>query len=824
MRRIWTILAIAAMVAVQASHHAHAQNVVSIDASAPATAPRPVAAKLGSARNPNGQEIGVNSQYLTFDGKPWLPVMGEFHFSRYPEAEWEEEILKMKAAGVQVVSAYVIWIHHEQVEGVYDWSGQRDLRRFTELCGKHGMYVYPRIGPWAHAETRNGGLPDWVLKNSPVRQNNPIYLKEVDSFYSEVAKQLQGLLWKNGGPVIGIQIENEYHETGLGKGSEHIRTLKNMAIKDGIDVPLYTITGWDGAAIPLDAVLPVFGGYPDAPWDTSDKTLPANEIYAFRFANRAAGSMAAIGGSGQNAATSYRGTPFLTAEVGDGIEDTYFRRPVVGADDIASILPVMLGSGVNLVGYYMFHGGQNPDGGPITLQESQLTGYPTDVPAKSYDFQAPIGEFGQERESLRKLKLVHYFLNDFGTLLAPMTTHAPDRTPSNPGDTTVSRVAARTSGERGFIFFNNYVRALQMPERPGFQVELKLPSGVMRIPETPIDLPSGSYGIWPVNLELPGTTLRYATAQLFKRVQIAGQTYYFFFSPPGIETEFALDSRAKVVSVTGAVDTKHTADSLRLRIGSTGAAEVRLSGGVHLVLLPESQAEDVWRVDDPSLLLLTRADVFSQASRWTLRKDSDPQIDFGIFGAGVPTAGDGIELIAEEKDGLFQHYHAQVPALDLQPRITKIQSAATRVLWKFGSKPPSPSAQIPLAPEGADFSHAMVWRIEIPPVPPKASVSDVFLDIRYQGDVARLYSGQHLIDDNFWNGLPWTVGVRETIGGWRTGRSDLQLSILPLPKAFPMYIEKAGELHFDSTGTANSMMDVRLVTQYQLVLTVPPIP
>jgi hypothetical protein len=300
---------------------AKAQNRVVIDATAEAAKPVPVAASLGAAKSPKGDRIGINSQYLTLDGKPWLPVMGEFHFSRYPEAEWEQEILKMKAAGVQIVSTYVIWIHHEQTEGVFDWSGQRDLHRFVELCGKHGMYVYPRIGPWAHAETRNGGLPDWVLKNSPVRQNDPVYLQEVQSFYQQIAKQLQGQLWKDGGPVIGIQIENEYRGGGPGKGAEHIRTLKQMAVGDGLDVPLYTVTGWDGAAIPLDQVLPVFGGYPDAPWDGSPRKLPPNEVYAFRFANRAAGNMGAIGGGGQNAAASYRGTPFLTAEVGG-----YLRR------------------------------------------------------------------------------------------------------------------------------------------------------------------------------------------------------------------------------------------------------------------------------------------------------------------------------------------------------------------------------------------------------------------------------------------------------------------------------------------------------------------
>jgi len=176
--------------------------------------------------------------------------------------------------------------------------------------------------------------------------------------------------------------------------------------------------------------------------------------------------MGAIGGSGQNAASSYRGTPFLTAEVGAGIEDTYFRRPVVSADDIAAIAPVMLGSGANLLGYYMFHGGRNPDGGLITLQESQLTGYPTDVPVKSYDFQAPLGEYGQERESLRKLKLIHYFLNDFGSILAPTVPRPPERVPSSPADVSIPRISARTSGGHGFIFLNNYVRGLTMPARP----------------------------------------------------------------------------------------------------------------------------------------------------------------------------------------------------------------------------------------------------------------------------------------------------------------------------------------------------------------------
>jgi hypothetical protein len=803
---------------------AQAQNLAVIDATADAAKPAPVAAKLGSSRNPRGDEVEANSQYLTLDGKPWLPVMGEFHFSRYPEAEWEPEILKMKAAGVQIVATYVIWIHHEQSEGVFDWSGQRDLRRFVELCGRHGMYVYPRIGPWAHAEVRNGGLPDWVMKNSSVRQNDPVYLKEVQIFYQQIAKQLQGQMWKDGGPVIGIQIENEYRDKGDAKGDEHIRTLKNMAIADGLDVPLYTVTGWDGAAIPLDQVLPVFGGYPDAPWDGSSGKLPPSEIYAFRFENRAAGSMGAIGGSGQNAASSYRGTPFLTAEVGAGIEDTYFRRPVVSADDIAAIAPVMLGSGANLLGYYMFHGGRNPDGGPITLQESQRTGYPTDVPVKSYDFQAPLGEYGEERESLRKLKLIHYFLNDFGSILAPMVPRPPEKVPAGPADISIPRISARTSGDRGFIFLNNYVRGLTMPERQGFQVVMKLPSGTVRIPEQPIDLPSGAYGIWPVNLELPGVTLRYSTAQLFKRVQAGEQTNYFFFAIPGIACEFALDGRARVMSSSGPVVQDREQDGLRLRVGSEDPIVIRLAGGVNLVLLPEHAAEEVWQTDDPCLLVSTQADFFSDRSAWTLESDGKPEIAFGVFGTDRRPTGDTISIDPLGADGVFRNYKATLPALDLHAKVTQVRPAAPRQPWKFGpslSWRPAPTA---MAPEDADFAAAAVWKIALPPIPQTAAVSDLFLKISYQGDVARLYQDHQLLDDSFWNGIPWTIGLRETVRDWRSASTDLELRILPLPRKYPMYLEKTGEFGLSTAGVADSVTRIQIVPQYQLKVLAPVLP
>jgi hypothetical protein len=164
--------------------------------------------KMGGA-NPQGVEINATSRYLTRGGKPWLPVMGEFHFSRYPSSQWEDELLKMKSCGIQIVATYFFWIHHEEEEGTFVWTGDRDIRRFVELCQKHGLLVYLRMGPWSHGECRNGGFPDWLEKKSkaegfPLRSEDPRYLALVRTYYSQMAEQVKGLLWKDGGPIIEL--------------------------------------------------------------------------------------------------------------------------------------------------------------------------------------------------------------------------------------------------------------------------------------------------------------------------------------------------------------------------------------------------------------------------------------------------------------------------------------------------------------------------------------------------------------------------------------------------------------------------------------------
>ena len=97
------------------------------------------------------ESFSFTPDFLTKNGQAWFPIMGEFHYSRYPNELWRESLLKMKAGGVTIVSSYVIWIHHEEEKGVWDWSGQKDLRAFVQQIKECGLYTIFRIGPWSHA-------------------------------------------------------------------------------------------------------------------------------------------------------------------------------------------------------------------------------------------------------------------------------------------------------------------------------------------------------------------------------------------------------------------------------------------------------------------------------------------------------------------------------------------------------------------------------------------------------------------------------------------------------------------------------------------------
>lgn len=800
-------------------HASASPDSITIDARTPPQTLRQSSYHAGTLSSASGHTIGINSMYLTMDGSPWLPVMGEFHYSRVPESEWEEELLKMKSAGVQIVSTYVIWIHHEEIEGKVDWSGERDLRRFVELCGKHGLYVVARIGPWAHGEVRNGGFPDWLLKEGPSRRTDPTYMSHVGTFYTQIGTQLKGLLWKDGGPVIGVQLENEYSARGPSEGEEYILALKKLAIEAGLDVPLYTVTGWDKAVVPEGEVLPVFGGYPDAPWDSSISALPPNEVYLFRFRSRVAGNIGKIGGSRESYAVQ-SDTPFLTAELGGGVQDTYHRRPVIEPDDVAAMVPVMLGSGANLYGYYMFQGGENPDGHLTSLQESQATGYPTDVPTRSYDFQAPLSEFGEERASLRKLKVFHYFLNDFGSELARMAVYAPTVLPKSPDDISLLRSSLRSDGQHGFLFVNNYVRGATMPVRKDVQFHVSLPRSDLRIPERPIDIPSGAYFIWPFNLKLGGSTLKYATAQLFTRIGTREGEAYFFEKIPGISAEFVIKSEPSLkVDAHGAVIRRHGEDISISSIPAGLDHGIRIRHGhgpeVRLILLSSQEAENTWKtsIDGSAHLLETNEDFFTDEKSFVLTSEGNARCAFTLF----PTVNGHWKLaggnLKSHRLGETSNFVASVPEVHPNLEIKKVKEADEVPPVKLGSPLSWRPKGVAMAPDDTDFELAAKWAISMPHSLPSSTISDMLLKIAYAGDVARLSVNGYLLDDNFDNGLAWTIGLQRF--NRKIADVPLELSILPLRRDAPIFLEKRFWPNFDGANQVVDLKSATLIPQYK---------
>lgn len=491
-------------------------------------------------KNPKGEEINVTSRYFTRNGKPWIGVMGEFHFSRYSRENWHRELAKMKAGGITIVSTYLFWIYHEEIEGKMDFGGDNDIRAFIEECKDVGLDVVIRIGPWAHGECRNGGFPDWLLKKDyKLRDNNEEYLAVVKKWYQSIYNEVKGLFYKDGGNIIAVQIENEFVDN-----AEHLAKLKEIAVECGFIAPIYTVTGWNsasGAKIPVDEVVPVFGGYCEAPWENHMNRLSPSPHYFFnRMRNDSAIGTDLIAKTQSGGwQLPYERYPFATCELGGGIEVTHHRRPIIKPMDIYAVSLVKLGDGNNLVGYYMYHGGTNKIGELSTFNETKATGYPNDYPILSYDFQAPLSEYGEVREQYGLLNMLHMFVNDFGEEFAPMI--AVDSANSVAADDTNSlRYGMRTNGKSGFVFVNHYQRLTELADIENAVISAE------NVEFPPIDVKGEVSFFMPFNMKMGDSVLEYATAQPLCKCDDT----YFFAEIPNIKAEYKFSKgSANIVTV-----------------------------------------------------------------------------------------------------------------------------------------------------------------------------------------------------------------------------------------------------------------------------------
>ena len=500
-----------------------------------------------------GKPVTWDSHSLMIDGHRVCPVMGEIHYSRVPQDEWQREVRKMREGGVTIIATYVFWSHIEEQEGIFRWDGQRDLRRFLEICKQEQMPVVLRLGPFCHGEVRNGGIPDWVFtKGCKLREQKPLFLSFAEKLYRQIFTQVQGLQWKDGGPVIAAQFDNEYRGRG-----EYLMALKQIAQEIGFDLPFYTRTGWPElrTPVPYGEMLPLYGDYADGFWDKEVTEGCGSYYKAFNF--KAFRSSTAIGTDllgKQEAKTSANDVayPYFTCELGGGMATAYHRRPYVYPEDAYSMALVKLGSGSNLLGYYMYHGGTNPEGVLHTLNEVQTSPGTAnnDLPQVTYDFQAPLGEFGQTYPQYYMLRPLHLFMQDFGETLAPMEASFPAPQDLKRGEDNALRWAIRCQGDSGFVFINNYERFCTLTTKKNVQLSL---SG-MNLPR--LTIPSGTMAVMPVNI----ADIRYATAQLVARRD--GKLY--MMQIPGIPTTIAMQNGKTLKNVKAKGTAKPVYDNIYL--------------------------------------------------------------------------------------------------------------------------------------------------------------------------------------------------------------------------------------------------------------------
>lgn len=297
------------------------------------------------------------------NGEPFVVKAAELHYPRIPKPYWDQRIKMCKALGMNAVCLYVFWNSHEPKPDQFDFTGQNDLREFVKLCEQNDMKVILRPGPYVCAEWEMGGLPWWLLKKKDIRlrESDPYFLERVDKFQKAVADQVSDLTIANGGPIIMVQVENEYGSYGIDK--QYVSEIRDMLRKNfGNEVTLF-----------------------QCDWSSNFLNNGLNDlIWTMNF------------GTGANIDQQFAklkevrpNSPLMCSEFWSGWFDkwgaNHETRPA--ADMIAGI-DEMLSKGISF-SLYMTHGGTNWG----HWAGANSPGFAPDV--TSYDYDAPISESGQ---------------------------------------------------------------------------------------------------------------------------------------------------------------------------------------------------------------------------------------------------------------------------------------------------------------------------------------------------------------------------------------------------------------------------------------------
>ena len=312
-----------------------------------------------------------NGTFL-LNGKPFVVKAAEIHYPRIPKPYWDHRIKMCKALGMNTVCIYIFWNIHEQREGEFDFTGNNDVAEFCRLAQRNGMYVIVRPGPYVCAEWEMGGLPWWLLKKKDIklRERDPYFMERVKIFEQKVGEQLAGLTIQNGGPIIMVQVENEYGSYGEDK--PYVSEIRDC---------LRGIYGKELALFQCD-------------WSSNFEKNGLDDLtWTMNF------------GTGANINDQFRrlgelrpNAPKMCSEFWSGWFDKWgARHETRPAKDMVEGMDEMLSKGISF-SLYMTHGGTSFG----HWAGANSPGFAPDV--TSYDYDAPINEYGHTTEKYYELR------------------------------------------------------------------------------------------------------------------------------------------------------------------------------------------------------------------------------------------------------------------------------------------------------------------------------------------------------------------------------------------------------------------------------------
>lgn len=340
-----------------------------------------------------GGTFTVGDKTFLLNGKPFVVKAAELHYPRIPRPYWEHRIKMCKALGMNTVCLYVFWNIHEQQEGKFDFTGNNDVAEFCRLAQRNGLYVIVRPGPYVCAEWEMGGLPWWLLKKKDIRlrEPDPYFMERVKLFERKVGEQLALLTIQNGGPIIMVQVENEYGSYGENKA--YVSAIRDIVRQSGFDKVTLFQCDW---ASNFEK-----NGLDDLMW-TMNFGTGADIDQQFR----------RLGELRPNA-------PQMCSEFWSGWFDKWgARHETRPAKAMVEGIDEMLSKGISF-SLYMTHGGTSFG----HWAGANSPGFAPDV--TSYDYDAPINEYGQATPKYWELRHTMEKYNDGGKLPAPQKAPMP---------------------------------------------------------------------------------------------------------------------------------------------------------------------------------------------------------------------------------------------------------------------------------------------------------------------------------------------------------------------------------------------------------------